>query len=129
MSDDLVKSFESAADLSGKQFYCVQPSAGNKLCALGTNSERIIGILQNKPESGEAAAVMIAGISKAKIAANSLSTGDFLTCDTVGKLVQTAAADEFIAAMLLDDSDTVLIDDVRDVLIMHALAHAADTGM
>lgn len=129
MSDNMVKSFEAAADLSGKQYYTVKPSAGELLCALGTNSERTLGILQNKPISGEAAEVCVGGICKAKIGADSLSVGDFLTTDTLGLLIQTAAADEFIAAMLLDDSDTVLDGDVRWVLVMHALAHAADTGM
>jgi len=129
MSDNIIKSFYASADLSAKQYYVVKPSSGDLQCALGTNSERTIGVLQNKPASGEAAAVCVAGVCKAMLGADSLSVGDFLTSDTLGKLVQTAAADEFIAAMLLDDSDTVLTSDVRSVLVMHALAHAADTGM
>ena len=129
MSDNIVKSFEAAEDLSAKRYYAVQPSSGDKKCALGTNSERCLGILQNKPESGEVAQVVIAGICPAIINTNSLSVGDFLTSDTLGKLVQTAAADEFVIAMLVDDSDTVLAGDVRDVMVLHMIAHAADTGM
>ena len=129
MSEQIRQSFVAAEDLSSKRYYAVQPSTGKKACALGTNSERILGILQNKPESGEAAEVTIAGTSLAIINAASLSAGDFLTSDTLGKLIQTAAADEFIAAMLIDDSDTVAAGDIREVLVMHALAHAADTGM
>jgi len=129
MSSNIVKSFEAAADLSAKQYFAVEPSAGNKICAIGTNGERAIGILLNKPAAGKAAEVCVGGVCPAKINAASLSAGDFLTSDTVGSLVQTAAADEFIIGMLLDDSDTVAAGDIRDILVMHAVAHAADTGM
>lgn len=129
MSDNIVKSFEAAEDLSGKQYYAVEPSTGNKCCALAGDAERLLGILINKPESGEAAAVVVNGIVPAILGAADLSAGDFLSSDTIGKLVQAAAADEYIIGMLVDDSDTVSTDDVRDILITHSIAHAADTGM
>ena len=129
MSDNIVKSFEAAADLSGKKYYAVGPSTGDKLCNLGGNGERLLGILINKPESGEAAAVVVNGIVPAILGASGLSQGDFLVSDTIGKLVQAAAADEYIIGMLVDDGDTVSTDDVRDILITHMIAHAADTGM
>lgn len=128
MSDNIVKSFEAAEDLSGKQYYAVEPSTGNKCCALAGDAERLLGILINKPESGEAAAVVVNGIVPA-ILGEAVEIGDFLVSDTIGKLVQAGAADEYIIGMLIDDSDTVSTDDVRDILITHSIAHAADTGM
>lgn len=129
MSETIRQSFVAAEDLSSKRYYAVQPSTGKKQCALGTNSERLLGPVQNKPESGEVAEVAVAGTALAIIGAASLSAGDFLTSDTLGKYIQTAAADEFIGGMLIDDSDTVADGDVREILVMHAIAHAADTGM
>lgn len=77
----------AGADLSAKQFYGVKVNSSGQavLAALG---EMCIGILQNKPASGEPATVAIAGKSKAIFGAST----------AIGLAVKTDANGKFIAA-------------------------------
>lgn len=73
------------ADLSAKQFYCVKMSAtANKVALCDTDGEVTIGVLQDKPASGEASNVMMVGITKV-VAAEALSPGDTWGTDANGK--------------------------------------------
>ena len=75
----------AAADLSGKQFYAVKVDSNGKaaLCVAG---DFAIGMLQNKPASGEQGTVRIAGVSKGA-AGGSITAGNLLAADANGKLV------------------------------------------
>jgi len=75
----------AAADYSAKQFYAVAMDTTNKQVVLcSTDGEVVFGILQNKPESGQAAEVMLAGFSKI-IAGETLVAGDLWGTDSSGK--------------------------------------------
>lgn len=55
---------KAAADLSTKQFYGVKSTANNQVNIITAEGEPGLGILQNSPVSGDAAEVMMSGISK-----------------------------------------------------------------
>jgi hypothetical protein len=60
----LLHSFEAAADLSAKQYYFVKLTSAGKVDVCAAVTDVPIGVLQNKPVAGQAATVLIIGISK-----------------------------------------------------------------
>ncbi|MGA1628381.1 MAG: hypothetical protein ACO330_06150, partial [Aquiluna sp.] len=59
-----VATFTAAADLSAKQYYFVKITADNTVNVCAAVTDIPIGVLQIAPASGEAASVMLYGISK-----------------------------------------------------------------
>jgi len=73
---------EAGADLSSAQYKMVKLSAGKAvLCAAATDVP--VGVLQNKPASGEAATVCISGASKV-LAGGTIASGDLVGTDASG---------------------------------------------
>jgi hypothetical protein len=83
-------SLNAAADLSAKQFQAVVVDSNGKAALAGAGAQAI-GILQNKPTSGQAAAVRVLGISK-MLCGGSFNAGDLVSCDSNGKAVKYTAA-------------------------------------
>lgn len=77
----------AAADLSSKQFYFVKLTAANQVDLCTVDGEFAIGVLQNKPIAGTAAAVEFSGVSKV-VAGESLLPGMFVGTDTAGRAKQ-----------------------------------------
>lgn len=113
------ESFEAAEDLSDYQHHFVGISSASKAQLLNGADEVAIGILQNAPESGEAADVMIIGKSKC-VANAALAVGKFVKpeyvsgtdCgkaqdagtwwDTVaGRVVEAAGAEDDLCSIIL----------------------------
>lgn len=108
--------FEAAADLSTKQYYFVKLSAANTVNVCTAITDIPIGILQNKPESGEAATVCLFGISKvsadgtlaagnligtsADSQADAITAGTDTTVYTMGQALETAAAGDTVSMFL-----------------------------
>jgi len=105
---------KAAADLSAKRYFIMRQSAEGScnMASLGTTSQ-VIGVLQNKPESGENATIADSGKSKvvagAAIAQNlqvaSDGTGRAVACGSgdmsIGRALQAAgAAGEVISVRL-----------------------------
>ena len=83
-----VATFTAAADLSAKQYYFVKITADNTVNVCAAVTDIPIGVLQNAPASGEAASVMLYGISKvsaneAIAVGNNIGTGDDGQADVV----------------------------------------------
>lgn len=97
----VVDSFKAAADLSSKQYYFMKLSAANTVNITSGNTDLGVGILQNKPDAaGEAAKVMIVGISKAVIS-DTITRNTGLMSHTDGTL-KTATNNKPILAIALD---------------------------
>jgi len=80
----------AAADLRTKQFYGVKHSStGIALCT--TSGEPLIGILQNKPNSGEVAEVCMLGVCKA-VAGAAITKGAKLMINASGQVITAATA-------------------------------------
>jgi len=87
----LVVSFVAGADLRNYPFAPVRLDAATGRVVLAGANERAIGILQNKPNAGETASVMLYGISKA-IAAGAITIGSPVVAAANGRV---AAAGTF----------------------------------
>ena len=90
----------AAADLSGAQYALVRASAAGltNIASLSTNSA-LVGVLQNKPLSGQAATVADFGLSKV-IAGASATVNTYFTNDSSGRAVAAQSGDMIIGRFL-----------------------------
>lgn len=91
--EGITVTYEASADLSGSQYYIVKMSSG-KIALCSSDEDKALGILQNKPESGENAVVMTAGISK-MVCGGSLSETEGIASDADGKGAPLTDADSY----------------------------------
>lgn len=82
----------AAANLTALQYTFVKLDANGKVIAASAQGEACIGVLQNKPNTGEAAEVVIFGISKV-VADAAINEMDQLTNQTDGQAMAAASAD------------------------------------
>jgi len=94
------------------QFLCQKVSTAADFTVLhcSTGNEKMIGILQNKPKSGEAANIMRAGTSKAVIG-GTITRGDLLKNDSSGRLVTATTGNVAVAQAL----ESGVLNDIRSV--------------
>lgn len=87
---DFEKSWTSTNDLSLKQFYIVKvdPSNDNSVVLAAAGTDKIVGVLQNKPKATSAALVRFLGTTKV-IAGGTIARGDRVTSDASGKAITT----------------------------------------
>ena len=91
--------FQAGGDLSGKQYYFVKMDSDQQVILCTAATDKVIGILQNKPESGEAATVRILGRSKV-VADAALAIGDIISTQTDGQ-AQVVAATEYSKGIVI----------------------------
>jgi hypothetical protein len=84
---------EADADLSDKQYHFVRYVATNKCnqASLDTDSG-LIGVLQNKPKSGEFATIGYLGLGKV-VAGAAITAGVILTTNSSGRAVTVTSGD------------------------------------
>lgn len=76
--------FEAGSALSGAQYKCVAISASGNVNLVATSGGlQVDGILMNKPQSGRAATVAVAGVAKV-IAGGVIAAGGFVCSDSGG---------------------------------------------
>ena len=84
---------EAGADLSAKQYYFVAVDTNGKAVLTGDDGNTV-GVLQNKPTSGQAATVCVYGVTKLYIGTESgLGAGYNVGCDanSAGKVSDTGS--------------------------------------
>lgn len=91
----------AGADLSAKQYHFVKMSADNIVIACAAVTDKPIGVLQNKPISGQAAEVCSAGVTKI------VGDADLTAGDTIG-----TSADGQAAAYTVTDTTKHLVGQV-----------------
>ena len=102
----------AAADLSASQYRLVQLTADNTVNLCTAITDIPVGVLQNKPASGRAASVLVAGISKLEAGAT-LAAGSTIataidaqaqvavsTQYVIGQVIAGSAADEICTAAI-----------------------------
>ena len=111
-------SFKAGADLSEKQYHLVKMSDSQtvNVPTADASTDVVIGVLQNKPESGEAAVVRVLGTSKVIVDASLTTVGSLVGVGTpagyatiadankdivIGVLLETASAAGDIVEILL----------------------------
>lgn len=108
--------FTAAADLSSKQFYFVKLASSSTVNVCAAVTDKPIGILQNKPESGDQAIVRVFGVSKvsadATLAAGDvigtaadgqaqpISLGSETTVHVCGQAIEAGSAGEILTAFI-----------------------------
>jgi hypothetical protein len=105
-------SLVAAADLSAKQFCGVTVNSSGQ-AAVADTDDQIVGILQNKPGSGQAATVAYGGVSKA-ICGGSITAGARVTTNASGQIVAASTAGDSVVGIALQ---TGASGDVIAVLI------------
>lgn len=106
-------SVDAGADLSALQFTAVRSGTGRTVVSAANNSAPIMGILMNKPVSGDPAEVAIEGIAKAK-AGGTWAAGDQLTATTGGALIATTTSGHHVVGTA---HEAAVIGDIAQVLI------------
>lgn len=109
----LSKTFTAGADLSSLQYRFVKLSAADTVTVCG-NGEVPIGILQNDPESGEQANVMVMGISNLAVHA-ATSRNDKLGSQANGRGVAVTADTNTYNAVALEAA-TAQDDEIKVLL-------------
>jgi len=95
----------SSTGLTGNQYYIVRStgsdstySGGNGTCLLCTSATGGLngakGVLQNDPDTGQAATVRVVGLTKL-VASAAIGVGDLVGCTTGGTGVTTATTGQF----------------------------------
>jgi predicted RecA/RadA family phage recombinase len=87
-------------DLSSSQFCGIDVELSTGQAVLPSAGGRTVGVLQNKPDDGEAATIVTSGVSKMLVGATGLVAGNNVAVDTDGKAVQAAANDQSIGVAL-----------------------------
>jgi len=98
--------FTASADLSGKQFYFVKISGAGTVTVCAAATDVPIGVLQNKPTSGQAAEVMMLGITKVSSDA-ALSRGNLIGTSGDGQAdAKTPGTDttEYVVGQVIEAS-------------------------
>lgn len=102
----------AAADLSAKQYYGIKVDSNGKAALTGEGGAAI-GILQNDPNSDQAATVAVAGISKV-VGGGSVTKGDRFSFDSNGKAVAVGSGDDYSMGVALE---TIASGKISSVLI------------
>ena len=99
-------SFIAEEDLSSYQYRFVALSTTQDYVkAIDTTAEEVIGILQNEPEAGETASVMIKGISKVvaseSLNVNTIVDSEFISSTDSGKAITYVDGGQRLAIVII----------------------------
>jgi hypothetical protein len=116
-------SLVAAADYSAKQYYAVKVNASGlaELCGAGENA---LGILQDKPESGDVGCVMVLGESKAIYGAT-VAAGANLMTDASGRLITATGTNPVIAVAKVGGA----VNEIHTVYLVTRTSSGANTKM
>lgn len=92
-------SLVAGADLSAKQFYVVKANSSGQAALANATDTTQIGIVQDKPLSGNAGKIRVSGVSKAA-AGGTVAAGAAVTSDANGKIVAAASGKQIIGFAL-----------------------------
>jgi len=98
---DFVKSFVcGATTLIAKQYYIVKQHTDGTMILAAAATDKIVGVLMNKPAVGAAANVQIGGTAKV-IAGGTIAVGAWVTSDSAGKAVATTTDKDVVLGKYL----------------------------
>lgn len=86
----------AAADLSEKRRYACVINGSDLVALCSTAGQRVDGILENEPSSGDVATLVTEGIARA-IYGGTVALNDPLSTDASGKLVKSTGGDHIVA--------------------------------
>lgn len=86
------------ADLTGAQYTAVVVNASGKIAVVGAGLS-ILGVLQNKPNTDQAAQVMVDGVSKFRAGA-AVAIGAKVMADATGRAITATATNQGLGIAL-----------------------------
>lgn len=95
----------ASADLSAKQYFLAKVSGVRTLTFCAAATDRPIGIIQNKPISGGAVTLGIAGESQAVVGA-AVTAGNALMSDGSGRVIAATGTGAIVFAIALETATT-----------------------
>lgn len=111
-----VRGFErtglASEDLSSKQYFIVQLDATGGIEVAEGATDFIVGVLQNKPESGQAATYRFLGTSKVQ-AGGAITVGAWVTTAADGEAVVTTTDGDVVIGRALEAADAQDIFEVQ----------------
>ena len=114
----------AGADLSAVQYHFIMLDADGKAIVCGANGVSI-GILQNTPESGEAARVRVLGTSKL-VMNEGVDEGEAITSIAGGAGEVVDNADEYFGAICIEAATAA--NDIIEVLVTHGYSPVTHAG-
>lgn len=99
---DLAFKVKSGSDLSTKQYFIVEQTAAGECDVANAVGDKPLGILQNKPKSGEQAIVRMLGVSKLKAAAAGLAADTAWGTDAAGRGIAKTADKDYVGGRVLE---------------------------
>ena len=93
---------KAGSSLASNQYYMVKlASTAGEVIVGAANTDAIIGVLQNDPADGEAAAIGVGGVLKVAGEA-SVSAGNWVTCSSTGRAKATTTDGDVVLGTALD---------------------------
>lgn len=105
----------ASVNLSTYQFCFVTADANGNAALPAGSTVSVMGVLQNKPSSNEAATIMIDGVSKVKAAGGTVAAGDLIASNSSGRAAAAGAGDHVVGRVLGGSSGST--DRVLTVMI------------
>jgi hypothetical protein len=100
-SPEFEKTFTcGATSLADKQYYIVKQHTDGTMILGAAATDKIVGVLQNKPVVGAPALVRIGGTTKV-IAGGAINPGAWVTTDNAGKAVATTTDKDVVLGKYL----------------------------
>lgn len=98
---DFERSFVcGATTLIAKQYFAVKQHTDGTLILAAAGTDKIVGVLQNKPAIGAAALVRFLGTTK-MVAGGTITVGAWVTSDSAGKAVATTSSGDVVIGKFL----------------------------
>lgn len=111
-------------DLTESQFCAIDVEQATGHAILPNVGSRAIGVIQNKPDDGEAATVVVTGVTKVFVGTGGIGAGDNVTVDDDGSIIRATSDDLCIGIALTNASAGAL----GTVLLLNAGAAVAGSG-
>jgi hypothetical protein len=120
-----VITLKAAADYKLRQFYIVvaSASAGCTVAGAGGKSVRPIGVIQNKPDSGEFAAIATSGTSKVVMAENCSIGNIIVGADDASGKGEVGDADGEYGVGIALEANTAGDGGIVEVLVLPGVVH------
>ncbi len=99
---DLPFTVKDGSDLSGKQYRIVEQTAAGECDLCNSAGDKPLGILQNKPTSGQTAIVRMLGVSKLAVNAAGLAADADWGTDAVGRGIAKVADHDIVGGRVLE---------------------------
>ena len=110
------KTKEAGEDLSEKQFYIVQMDSSGDMEVAESATDLLLGVLQDKPESGQAGTYRHKGTSKV-VASAAIAIGAYVTTTNAGKAVTTTTQGNKVIGIALEAA--AADGDIIEIQLVH----------